>query len=94
MIFICGRAQGKRSLRCKCFDLKCELAHNLGGDAGEFAARMSAGGAFNQHLAHRGDVVFEHACKMRLEGIVSKRLGLPYRSGRTDHWVKVGPSLS
>ena len=30
---------------------------------------------FNAHLTHRGDVVFEHACKMGLEGIVSKRLG-------------------
>ena len=33
---------------------------------------------FNQYLAHRGDVVFEHACKMGLEGIVSKRLGSRY----------------
>jgi bifunctional non-homologous end joining protein LigD len=24
----------------------------------------------------------------RLEGIVSKRLGSPYRSGRSRHWVK------
>jgi bifunctional non-homologous end joining protein LigD len=43
---------------------------------------------FNQHLAHRGDVVFEHACKMGLEGIVSKRLGSRYRSGRTSDWLK------
>jgi bifunctional non-homologous end joining protein LigD len=28
---------------------------------------------FNQHLAYPGDVVFAHACKMGLEGIVSKR---------------------
>ena len=43
---------------------------------------------FNQHLAHRGDVVFAHACKMGLEGIVSKRLGSRYRSGRTSDWLK------
>jgi bifunctional non-homologous end joining protein LigD len=43
---------------------------------------------FNAHLAHRGDVVFEHACKMGLEGIVSKRLGSRYRSGRTGDWLK------
>ena len=43
---------------------------------------------FNQHLTHRGDVVFEHACKMGLEGIVSKRLGSCYRSGRTSDWLK------
>jgi bifunctional non-homologous end joining protein LigD len=28
------------------------------------------------------------ACKLGLEGIVSKRLGSPYRSGRSRHWVK------
>jgi ATP-dependent DNA ligase len=34
----------------------------------------------NEHLEHpEGDVVFRHACKMGLEGIVSKRLGSRYR---------------
>jgi bifunctional non-homologous end joining protein LigD len=34
----------------------------------------------NEHLKHpEGDVVFRHACKMGLEGIVSKRLGSRYR---------------
>jgi bifunctional non-homologous end joining protein LigD len=42
----------------------------------------------NEHLAHPGDVVFRHACKMGLEGIVSKRLGSRYRSGRTKDWLK------
>jgi hypothetical protein len=37
------------------------------------------------------DVVFEHACKMGLEGIVSKRLGSRYRSGRTGDWLKKYP---
>jgi ATP-dependent DNA ligase len=35
-----------------------------------------------------GDFLFEHACKLGCETIVSKRLGLPYRSGRSAHWVK------
>jgi ATP-dependent DNA ligase len=43
---------------------------------------------FNQHLAHRGDNVLAHACKMGLEGIVSKRLGSRYRSGRSSDWLK------
>jgi bifunctional non-homologous end joining protein LigD len=39
----------------------------------------------NEHLEHpAGDVVFRHACKMGLEGIVSKRLGSRYRSGRSQ----------
>src|SRR6185369_13925642 len=42
----------------------------------------------NQHLAHRGDVVFAHASRMGLEGIVSKRLGSRYRSGRSGDWLK------
>jgi ATP-dependent DNA ligase len=29
------------------------------------------------------------ACKLGCEGIASKRLGSPYRSGRSPHWVKV-----
>jgi bifunctional non-homologous end joining protein LigD len=43
---------------------------------------------FNAHLMHPGDIVFENACKMGLEGIVSKRLGSTYRSGRTSDWLK------
>jgi bifunctional non-homologous end joining protein LigD len=35
-----------------------------------------------------GDVVFRHAYKLGLEGIVSKRLGSPYISGRSRHWIK------
>jgi bifunctional non-homologous end joining protein LigD len=33
--------------------------------------------------------VFQHACKMGLEGIVSKRLSAPYRSGPSHDWIKV-----
>ena len=40
------------------------------------------------HLTHPGDIVFQHACKMGLEGIVSKRLGSRYRSGRSPDWLK------
>jgi bifunctional non-homologous end joining protein LigD len=42
----------------------------------------------NEHLIHSGEVVYSHACRMGLEGIVSKRLGSPYRSGRTRDWLK------
>ena len=42
----------------------------------------------NEHLEHPdGAVVFQHACKMGLEGIVSKRLGSRYRSGRSPDWL-------
>jgi bifunctional non-homologous end joining protein LigD len=42
----------------------------------------------NEHIAERGDIVFRHACKLGLEGIVSKRLRSPYVSGRSRHWIK------
>jgi ATP-dependent DNA ligase len=42
----------------------------------------------NEHIAERGDIVFRHACKLGLEGIVSKRLGSPYVSRRSRHWIK------
>ena len=42
----------------------------------------------NEHLAHPGELVFRHACAMGLEGIVSKRLGSRYRSGRSTDWLK------
>src|SRR3954464_10220215 len=44
----------------------------------------------NEHLEHDcGLTVFQHACKMGLEGIVSKRLGSRYRSGRSPDWLKL-----
>ena len=45
--------------------------------------------ALNAHYEGDGAIVFKHACKLGCEGIVSKRLGSHYRSGRTPHWVKV-----
>src|SRR5262245_35820738 len=55
---------------------------------GPFLRHAKAGLLLNEHLDEPGDVVFRPACKMGLEGIVSKRLGSTYRSGRSRHWVK------
>jgi bifunctional non-homologous end joining protein LigD len=35
-----------------------------------------------------GPTIYAHACKLGLEGIVSKRIDSPYRSGRVKTWVK------
>jgi bifunctional non-homologous end joining protein LigD len=52
--------------------------------------RVGAEVQLNEHLEHEdGEVVFRHACKMGLEGIVSKRLGSMYRSGRSMDWLKM-----
>jgi ATP-dependent DNA ligase len=52
-------------------------------------SRPLEGIAFNQHYSCEGAVIYKHACALGCEGIVSKRLGSPYRSGRVDHWLKV-----
>jgi bifunctional non-homologous end joining protein LigD len=41
-----------------------------------------------EHFATGGDAVLRSACRLSLEGIVSKRADTPYRSGRTDSWTK------
>ena len=43
----------------------------------------------NEHFEEDGASVYRAACQLGCEGIVSKRLGSPYRSGRSMHWVKV-----
>jgi ATP-dependent DNA ligase len=50
--------------------------------------RIRSGIRLNEHLEAEGALVFEHACRMGLEGLVSKRKGSPYRSGRSQHWMK------
>ena len=45
--------------------------------------------AYNRHFDVEGSIVFHHACKLGCEGIISKRFGSPYRSGRSDDWIKV-----
>ncbi len=36
-----------------------------------------------------GDTVYRRACALGCEGIVSKRLGSPYRFGRSNDWIKI-----
>jgi bifunctional non-homologous end joining protein LigD len=48
---------------------------------------------FSEHLAEDGPTMLEHACRLGLEGIVSKRADLPYRPGRGEHWIKSKSAL-
>jgi bifunctional non-homologous end joining protein LigD len=52
-------------------------------------SRKTAGIALNEHIYADGAAVFRHACKLGLEGIVSKRLTASYRSGPSRDWLKV-----
>ena len=44
---------------------------------------------FSEHVVGTGGKFFAQACRMKLEGIVSKRADAPYRAGRGGDWVKV-----
>jgi bifunctional non-homologous end joining protein LigD len=44
--------------------------------------------AYSDHIEGDGTQVFARACDLKLEGIVSKRAGDPYVSGRTHSWLK------
>ena len=41
-----------------------------------------------EHFETGGDAVLKSACKLSLEGIVSKKSDAPYVSGRTSNWTK------
>jgi bifunctional non-homologous end joining protein LigD len=57
-------------------------------------ARAAPGLRLNEHIEEEGPLVFHHACKLGLEGIVSKRKDSRYRSGRSPHWIKSKNPLS
>ena len=44
---------------------------------------------YSEHVEGDGSEVFDQACRLGLEGIVSKRRDLPYQPGRRDSWRKI-----
>jgi bifunctional non-homologous end joining protein LigD len=60
---------------------KWRLAELLGG--------RRLGIVLSDHTDDDGATIFRHACELGLEGIVSKRLSAPYRSGPSRDWIKV-----
>ena len=60
---------------------KTRLAHVIApGSAGPLR--------FSEHIVGEGEAMLRNACRLGLEGVVSKRSDLPYRSGRTGDWQK------
>jgi ATP-dependent DNA ligase len=51
--------------------------------------KVGPGLRWNEHIEGDGETIFRHACKLGLEGIVSKRKDSPYRSGRSPDWLKM-----
>ncbi len=43
---------------------------------------------FSAHFDEAGGLVLDHACRLSLEGVVSKRADSKYRSGRSGQWIK------
>ncbi|MCC6918670.1 MAG: DNA ligase D [Alphaproteobacteria bacterium] len=44
---------------------------------------------YSDHIVGGGRDMFSHACRLGLEGIVSKRADAPYRAGRGSDWLKI-----
>ena len=55
----------------------------------ELLRRRTDGIVLNVHYEGDGAAIYKAACTLGCEGIVSKRVGSPYRAGRSDHWIKV-----
>jgi bifunctional non-homologous end joining protein LigD len=69
-------------------DLRRESLEARKAELACLAAYAPRGLQYNEHIADLGEVVFRHACQLGYEGIVSKRLGSPYVSGRSRDWLK------
>ena len=69
-------------------DLRLTPVEERKGFLAKLLNRPQEGIAFNQHFACDGAILYKHACALGCEGIVSKRLGPSYRSGRVDHWLR------
>lgn len=43
---------------------------------------------YSEHFEQAGETMLSHACRMGLEGVISKQIDAPYRSGRSLDWIK------
>ena len=85
-------------LRFQAFDLLHQDDYDLRGVAQlerkEALARLLAAAAlgpavrYTDHVVGQGPAFLAHACRMGLEGIISKRRDAPYRRGRGRRWLK------
>jgi bifunctional non-homologous end joining protein LigD len=55
----------------------------------ELLRNICDGIALNAHYEAEGAIIYKHACALGCEGIVSKRIGSPYQSGRVNDWLKI-----
>ncbi|MGA0606274.1 DNA ligase D [Phenylobacterium sp. VNQ135] len=79
-LFLDGEDLRNQPLR----DRKARLRAAVEGAGKTIAQRIR----YVDHFETAGDAVLQSACRMSLEGIISKRIEAPYRSGRSDTWQK------
>jgi bifunctional non-homologous end joining protein LigD len=80
---------GQKDMRRRPFrERKARLKQLLAANAGQSGRSRKKVFHFVEHFETAGEAVLRSACKMALEGVVSKRLKAPYRSGRTKAWTK------
>ena len=70
-------------------DLRPDPLENRKATLEMMLAKAGPGIRFNEHIEGDGETVFRHACKLGLEGVVSKRKDSSYRSGRSPDWLKM-----
>src|SRR5215467_11497255 len=71
---------GRDLARLPLAERKAELARLIGKGRGPIR--------YSEHFEGDGTVVLRHACQISLEGIVSKRMDEPYRSGRSESFIR------
>jgi len=87
----------KKPLSYFAFDLLHLNGHNLRGlplveRKALLAALLEGSGKFlrlSEHIETSGVVMFEKACELHVEGIISKRAASKYSSGRSGDWLKL-----
>ncbi len=87
----------RHALTYFCFDLLHVNGHNPRNlplrERKELLAEMVTGAdehtlRLSEHLESDGPTIFHNACKLRAEGIVSKRAAAKYAAGRSSDWIK------
>ncbi|MBY5374182.1 non-homologous end-joining DNA ligase [Rhizobium leguminosarum] len=78
LLYFDGHDLGKSEL-----DVRRHLLEDLVPAGGQGDIRLS------EEIEADGDQLLASACKHRLEGIIAKRRGAPYRSGRLGDWLKI-----
>ena len=70
-------------------DLRCCPLIERKADLAKLLFRSRGGIQYVEHAEGHGDRMFAAVCDLGLEGIVSKKLTAPYRSGPSKSWIKV-----